>query len=52
MDSEKSITYRLVAGDVDKFVVDPVTGEVIMTKLYTYNQPLINIALPQLFLMF
>ena len=37
MDSEKSITYRLVAGDVDKFIVDPVTGEVTMIKLHTPN---------------
>ena len=39
MDSEKSITYRLVAGDVDKFIVDPVTGEVTMIKLHTPNSP-------------
>ena len=42
MDSEKSITYRLVAGDVDKFVVDPVTGEVTMTKLHVHNSSLIS----------
>ena len=28
LDSEKSITYRLIAGDVDKFVINPETGEV------------------------
>ena len=27
-DTEKSITYRIVAGDIDKFVVDTKTGEV------------------------
>ena len=42
MDSEKSITYRLVAGDVDKFVVDPVTGEVTMTKLHVHNSSVIS----------
>ena len=38
LDSEKSITYRLVAGDVDKFVINPETGEVspyIMKRLKT-----------------
>ena len=33
-DTEKSITYRIVAGDIDKFVVDTKTGEV-RTKLRT-----------------
>ena len=33
LDSEKSITYRLIAGDVDKFVINPETGEV-SSKIY------------------
>ena len=38
LDSEKSITYRLVAGDVDKFVINPETGEVRPFIIKRYNR--------------